>query len=347
METLWFVLLAWMLGVYAALDGFDFGVGALHLVVAKTSAERAQVLRSIGPVWDGNEVWLVAAGGTLFAAFPGLYARAFSGFYLPLIVVLWLLVFRALSIELRHQFEDLLWEQFWDVAFCLSSLLLIVFFGAAVGNLVRGVTYGPGGEFFTPFWTSFAVSAPVGILDWYTLCVAGTAVAALTSHGALWLAARTEGEVHRRAKALSRSLRLVCICAFVLVTAATAWVQPRLLANLVGRPWVGALGVAGLVAFTAVVPLAARLRFSMAFRVSGFGLVLMTMAAGTAAYPDVMPAVGEFPGPRLHELAASSGTLTRMLWWWVPGMLIASSYSVFMYRRMPKVFSETRSGLGG
>lgn len=340
METLWFVLLAWMLGVYAALDGFDFGVGALHLLVAKTPAERAQVLRSIGPVWDGNEVWLVAAGGTLFAAFPGLYAKAFSGFYLPLIVILWLLVFRALAIELRHQLDDALWEQFWDVAFCLSSLLLIVFFGAAVGNLVRGVTYGPDGEFFTPFWTSFTVNAPVGILDWYTVCVAVTATFALTSHGALWLAGRTDGEVQRRAATLSRVLTVTCLGSFVVITAATAWVQPRLAENFATRPWVLGLGLAGLLALAGVLPLAAKQRFRGAFRVSGLGVVLMTMAAGTAAYPDVMPAVGEVPGPRLADLAASENTLVRMLWWWLPGMLIASSYSFFMYRQLPAVFSE-------
>jgi len=137
MAELWFWLLAGMLAIYAVLDGFDFGVGMLHFVLAKNQAERDTLLRSIGPVWDGNEVWLVAAGGTLFGAFPALYAAAFSGFYLPLMLVLWLLLFRALGIELRHQLESALWHQFWDVAFSAASALLALFFGAALGNLVR------------------------------------------------------------------------------------------------------------------------------------------------------------------------------------------------------------------
>src|SRR6185503_8619411 len=169
MATIWFWLLALVLAVYAVLDGFDFGVGLLHFVIAKTPAERDTLLRSIGPVWDGNEVWLVAAGGTLFAAFPLLYATAFSGFYLPLIIVLWLLLFRALGIELRHHSDNPLWLQLWDVAFSASSALLAVFFGAALGNLVRGLPLNDRGEFFEPLWTDFRVGEVTGILDWYTL----------------------------------------------------------------------------------------------------------------------------------------------------------------------------------
>jgi cytochrome d oxidase subunit CydB len=139
MAELWFWLLAGVLAVYAVLDGFDFGVGMLHFAIGKTAPERDTLLRSVGPVWDGNEVWLVAAGGTLFGAFPLLYATAFSGFYLPLMIVLWLLLFRALGIELRHQIDNPLWHQAWDVAFCGASTLLALFFGAALGNLVRGL----------------------------------------------------------------------------------------------------------------------------------------------------------------------------------------------------------------
>ena len=165
MPELWFWLLALVLAVYATLDGFDFGVGMLHFVVGKSPAERDTLLRSIGPVWDGNEVWLVAAGGTLFAAFPVLYATAFSGFYLPLMIVLWLLLFRALGVELRHQLHSELWHQAWDVAFSASSALLALFFGAALGNLVRGLPLDEKREFFEPLWTDFRVGSVTGILD--------------------------------------------------------------------------------------------------------------------------------------------------------------------------------------
>src|SRR3977135_4650239 len=128
MGTIWFGLVAIMISVYVLLDGFDLGAGAIHLFVAKTDEERRQVLASIGPVWDGNEVWLLAAGGTLYFAFPQLYASAFSGFYLPLIMVLWLLILRGIGIELRAHIDNHVWQSFFDFIFCGSSALLDSFF---------------------------------------------------------------------------------------------------------------------------------------------------------------------------------------------------------------------------
>src|ERR1700688_691781 len=138
MGTLWFCLVAIMLTVYVLLDGFDLGAGAIHLLVAKTDEERRQVLASIGPVWDGNEVWLIAAGGTLYFAFPALYASSFSGFYLPLIMILWLLIVRGASVEFRNHIRSAVWQPMLDFLFCSSSLLLALFFGVALGNVVRG-----------------------------------------------------------------------------------------------------------------------------------------------------------------------------------------------------------------
>src|SRR3989442_15306540 len=132
MGTVWYCLVALTLVFYVLLDGFDLGAGILHLVVARTGEERRQVLRSIGPVWDGNEVWLLATGGTLFFAFPALYASGFSGFYLPLMIVLWLLVFRGVSIEVRNPVGSPAWAPLSDVGFCFSSLLVAVFSGAAL-----------------------------------------------------------------------------------------------------------------------------------------------------------------------------------------------------------------------
>src|SRR5467141_3702627 len=139
MGTIWFWLVAIMIAIYVLLDGFDLGAGAIHLLVAKTDEERRQVLASIGPVWDGNEVWLIAAGGTLYFAFPALYASSFSGFYLPLMMVLWLLILRGISIELRTHVDNRLWKSLWDAVFAGASTLLAVFFGAALGNVIRGV----------------------------------------------------------------------------------------------------------------------------------------------------------------------------------------------------------------
>src|SRR5947209_3532919 len=169
MGTIWFWLVAIMIATYVLLDGFDLGAGAIHLLVAKTNEERRQVLASIGPVSDGNEVWLLAAGGTLYFAFPALYASAFSGFYLPLMIVLWLLILRGASIEFRNHIQSAVWDPLWDFLFCTSSLLLAVFFGAALGNVVRGVPLDASGYFFEPLWTNFRLDDETGILDWYTI----------------------------------------------------------------------------------------------------------------------------------------------------------------------------------
>src|SRR3954464_9851849 len=148
METLWFILVALMITAYVILDGFDLGAGILHLIIARTDAERRTVIRTIGPVWDVNEVFLLAGGGTLFFAFPALYAASFSGFYLPLCIVLWLLIGRAIGIEFRHHVDSRVWTDFFDGCFCISSALLAIFFGAALGNIVRGVAINKDGTFF-------------------------------------------------------------------------------------------------------------------------------------------------------------------------------------------------------
>src|SRR5947199_340268 len=141
-----------MVAIYVVLDGFDFGAGIVHLFVARSEDERRQVLSSIGPVWDGNEVWLLAGGGTLYFAFPALYSAAFSGFYLALTMVLWLLILRGISIEFRNHIESPVWKPFWDAVFGGASALLALVFGIALGNVVRGVPLDEAGFFFLPLW---------------------------------------------------------------------------------------------------------------------------------------------------------------------------------------------------
>src|SRR5579863_1798614 len=148
MEAIWFCLVALILAGYVALDGYDLGAGIVHLFVARSDSERRRVLQSIGPFWDGNEVWLIAGGGTLLFAFPALYASSFSGFYLPLMIVLWLLILRGISIEFRNHVQSLVWQPLWDAVFAGASAMLAVFFGAALGNVVRGVPLNAAGEFF-------------------------------------------------------------------------------------------------------------------------------------------------------------------------------------------------------
>ncbi len=203
METIWFWLVAFMIAAYVVLDGFDLGAGILHLLIARTEPERQVVLRAIGPVWDGNEVWLIAAGGTLYFAFPRLYASGFSGFYLPLTIVLWLLILRGIGIEFRMHFDSAVWRGLFDGFFALSSLLLAVFFGAALANVLRGVPLQVDGYFFEPLWTDWRVGPEPGILDWYTVIGGATALTALAMHGATYIALKSEGDLNVRAQRMA------------------------------------------------------------------------------------------------------------------------------------------------
>ncbi|HZD92759.1 MAG TPA: cytochrome d ubiquinol oxidase subunit II, partial [Candidatus Sulfotelmatobacter sp.] len=200
MLFIWFWLVAVMLTAYVVLDGFDLGAGILHLAIARTDQERRTVIRSIGPVWDGNEVWLLASGGTLYFAFPLLYASGFSGFYLPLMIVLWLLVLRGIGIELRMHLESTVWRGFFDGCFGFASLLLTIFFGAALGNVIRGVPLNKEGYFFLPLWTNWRPGPDPGILDWYTVIAGVVALLALTVHGAHYVAVKTESDLNQRAR---------------------------------------------------------------------------------------------------------------------------------------------------
>jgi cytochrome d ubiquinol oxidase subunit II len=208
MGFIWFWLVAVMIVGYVVLDGFDLGVGVLHLFLVRTEAERRATLASIGPVWDGNEVWLLAGGGTLYFAFPLLYASAFSGFYLPLMIVLWLLILRGISIELRNHIDVGVWRALLDGVFGLSSALLTIFFGAALANVLRGVPLNADGYFFLPLWTNWQPGIHPGILDWYTVIGGLVALVALTLHGALWLTIKTSGDLAQRARRIVTPLWL-------------------------------------------------------------------------------------------------------------------------------------------
>jgi len=341
LAEVWYVLLAGMLAVYVILDGFDLGAGMLHLFVAKTNAERNVVLRSIGPVWDGNEVWLLATGGTMILAFPVLYARAFSGFYLPLMIVLWFLVFRALGIELRHHVDHPLWRQFWDVAFGLSSLLLTIFFGAALGNVVRGVAMDDAGVFFAPLWTNFMVDPKPGVLDWYTLIVALTATVAVAMHGAAWIGWRATGEVQRRCGSILSPLWTATLVLTVSTTVATYFVQPQMGQNLqstLGWWLAPGLAVAGLVGMRLF---ARREQWRATFFSSCAFLVGMLGSAAAAIFPFVLPARDPTRGLTIAQAATEPYGLQVALYWWVPGVLLAIAYFTFNYRNLPKRLSAT------
>src|SRR5215211_268325 len=333
METIWFIFVALMVTMYVVLDGFDLGAGAVHLFAARNDRERRTIIRAIGPVWDGNEVWLIAAGGTLFFAFPQLYASSFSGFYLPLIMVLWLLMIRGLSIELRSHLKDPLWASFWDAAFFFGSALLVIFFGAALGNVVRGVPVAEDGYFFQPLWTNFSPTNPnPGILDWYTIMTGLLALAALVVHGAGWVAVKTEGELNARARRAARIGWLALVALTAITTVATFSLRPGMLSSFSERPWgfvFPALAVAGLVL---VGYFGFRRRDSAAFLSSGAYIAGMMASTAFAIYPNVLPAVEPENSLTVHNASGSTYGLTVGLIWWTIGMALAAIYFVLIYR---------------
>ena len=348
METLWFCLVAVMLTVYVILDGFDLGAGLVHLWVARTSEERATVIRTVGPVWDGNEVWLLAGGGALFCAFPLLFATAFSGFYLPLMMVLWLLCGRALGIELRHQLDHPAWTGFWDVVFSLSSGLLALFFGVALGNVVRGVPIDADGTFFEPLWSSFEPGAGSGILDAYTVLTGLTATAALAHHGSLWIVKKTDGPPQDRARRVAGSMAWITIVLCVVSTVGTRFVQQKR-AFLFGQESVNVLGYGfPLLAAAGIgcsIAFRRRKRDLAAFVASSVFLLGMMLTVAFSLYPTVLPSSTD-PSRSLtiHNASAPPAGLRTMLAWWIPGILPVIGYFVFVYRRFSGKIDASEHG---
>jgi len=333
METIWFCLVAGMLAAYVVLDGFDIGAGILHLVVASDDTERQTILRSIGPVWDGNEVWLIAGGGTLYFAFPLLYASAFRGFYLPLTIVLWLLILRGIGIEFRAHIGSPVWRELFDGFFALSSMALAVFFGAALANVLRGVPLQADGYFFSPLWTDWRVGPEPGILDWYTVLGGATALVALAVHGATWLTLKTSGPLNARARRLTSRLWPVLLLLTLTSLAATMAVSPSLLVNYRTHalpnviPLVVAASLLGVWAFSN------RGRELEAFLSSSVFLAAMLAGAAAAIYPNLLPASGDSAlSITIFSAAAGRHALAVGLIWWSTGILLAIGYFIFVYR---------------
>jgi len=333
METLWFMIVAVMVAAYVVLDGFDLGAGVIYLGAARTADERQKIMRSIGPVWDGNEVWLLAAGGTLYFAFPLLYASSFSGFYLPLMVVLWLMMLRGIGIELRAHMQNPVWRGFFDVVFCASSTLLIIFFGAALGNVVRGVPLGPDQYFFEPLWTNFRVGTDNGILDWYTVLTGVIALVTLTAHGSLYVAVKTEDDLNRHARAVAKAAWPLQLLLTIVGLVATVYIRPGVLDNYKQH----AIGfLIPVVVFGALaVMMRAMLKHAdkTAFVASALYIVGMLVGAAFALYPVVLPASTD-PARSLtiYNTAAGHHGLSVGLTWWILGMILALGYFFFLFR---------------
>ncbi|MCL4842928.1 MAG: cytochrome d ubiquinol oxidase subunit II [Bryobacteraceae bacterium] len=334
LPVIWFCIVAVMIAMYVVLDGFDLGAGIVHLGVARNEDERRMVLKSIGPVWDGNEVWLLAGGGALYFAFPALYASSFSGFYLPLMIVLWLLILRGISVEFRNHIDNRIWKPLWDTVFCFSSALLAIFFGAALGNVVRGVPLNANGDFFLPLWTNFQPGPQPGILDWYTILTGVFAFLTLTLHGALWVNLKTENAIQARARSVARFAWIGVAALTVLVTIISFQIQPHLATSFQNLPLgyiFPTLAIAGLAGMFVFLRKGAD---DKAFYASCAYILGMLTSVVFGVFPNVLPAVSD-PNLSLtiHNASAPEYGLRIGLMWFTPGILLAASYTIFLYRK--------------
>jgi cytochrome d ubiquinol oxidase subunit II len=330
----WYTILAFMLTVYVVLDGRNFGAGALHWVVAKTPAERRQLVAAIGPLWSWDEVWLIAAGGVMFVAFPRFLAVAFSGYYLALFLVLWSLVLRGMAIEVGGHMENPLWETFWDFVFAVSNIVLAVLFGTALGNVARGVPLDAHGDFHMAFFTNFGVRGNVGLLDWYTVSLGVFALLMLSAHGANYLTLKTEGALHERSRALAPKLWLGVCAGFAVISVETWCVRPELFGDMLHRP----LALAAVaVAMAGGVAIFTGLRSGNEVRAFAGSCLLLTglLGSGAAAIFPVMLHSTLTPENTLtaYNCAASRESLAAGIVWWPFALVLSLGYYVFILRQ--------------
>ncbi len=324
MNVIWFWVLGAMLTAYTVLDGYDLGVGSMSLWIAKTDDERRLVLNSIGPVWNGNEVWLLAAGGMMVVSFPRVYAEGFSGFYLALMLVLWLLILRGVSIEFRSQSQNPLWRTLWDGGFWVGSILLALLLGVALGNVVRGLPIGADGYFQGTFGL---------MLNPYALLTGILSVVVLAWHGTNYLRVKTEGALFERAVRWSRTLWWIVVAMVIVDTIATFIVlsgSPRTF-HVYPAAWV----IPFLILAALVWGFLSRGtdRSNAAFRSSVLLIVALMLTAALTVFPNLLPStVGPQYSLNIYNSASSPHALLVSLIANGFGMIAVIVYSTYVHR---------------
>jgi cytochrome d ubiquinol oxidase subunit II len=323
LQVIWFLLIGVLLVGYAILDGFDLGVGFWHLFTQKDKERRA-FMTAIGPFWDGNEVWLLTAGGALFAAFPPVYATVFSGFYLAMMLVLFGLIFRAVSLDFRSHVDNPTWRKVWDVGFAIGSTLPAILFGVALGNVMRGLPLAANGDYTGSFFD---------LLNPFSLLVGLTGFSMIITQGAWYLAIKIDGEVAARAQGWGRIGWLAFVVLLLATTVVAFITQPHLLRNFSDAPllwlvpallWAG-VGLTGFWGFKAK-PLAAFITHSAT-------IALLMAVVGASIFPNMVPALND-PALSLTIMNASSSetSLMAMLVIALIGVPIVLGYTVWIYR---------------
>ena len=322
LNTIWFILVGVLFTGYAILDGFDLGIGALHLFTKKDE-ERRIMLNSIGPVWDGNEVWLVTGGGALFAAFPNVYATAFSGFYLALILLLVALIFRAVAIEFRSKQPMRWWRQTWDIGFSVGSILSALLIGVALGNIAWGVPIDARGEFAGTF---------LGLLTPYPLLVGITTVALFMMHGAIYGVMKTEGELHDKLRVWTmRCIIFFVICA-VTLTMGTLLYVPHMAARVRENPWLFSIALTNMLSIANIPREFHHGRDWRAFLSSCAAMITLMALFALNIFPDL---IYSHPNPEnsltIYNAASSPKTLGIMLVIAIIGVPIVIAYTICIY----------------
>ncbi|NWG27839.1 MAG: cytochrome d ubiquinol oxidase subunit II [Ignavibacteriaceae bacterium] len=322
LNTIWFLLIGALLSGYAILDGFDLGVGMLHLFV-KEDKERRIMINSIGPVWDGNEVWLVTGGGALFAAFPHVYATVFSGFYNAFMILLFMLIFRAVAIEFRSKQPMKWWRQMWDVAFSVASFLIALLMGIALGNIITGIPIGSDKEFIGTF---------LGLLNPYALLIGITTVALFMMHGAIYGVMKTEGELQARLRGwVNNSIIFFVIC-YVTATMATLIYYPHMVDNFRAVPILFVIALLNMLAIANIPREISKGRELRAFFSSAASIAALLLLFAIGIFPNI---VYSNPNPEysltIYNAASSEKTLTMMLIIALIGIPFVFAYTITIY----------------
>lgn len=322
LNIVWYFLVGLLLTGYAVLDGFDLGVGALHLLVKKDE-ERRILLNAIGPVWDGNEVWLVTGGGALFSAFPEVYASAFSGFYIPFMLLLVMLIFRAVAIEFRSKEPWPWWRQMWDISFCLSSVISSLLFGIALGNVALGLPIGADHEFRGDF---------VGLLNPYALLVGLTTLALFMMHASIYLVMKTEGELHDRIRDWIKNTIAFFVITYVTTTMTTLLYVPRMTEHIRRQPLFFVLALLNMLAIANIPREYYYGRDGRAFICSCLNVILLMSLFGLGIFPYLLPSsLNPADGLHIYNASSSQKTLGIMLVFAGLATPLVLAYTVSVY----------------
>ena len=323
LNTIWFLLVAVLIIGYAVLDGFDLGVGVLHLFTRNEEEKRIN-MNAIGPVWDGNEVWLLTGGGALFAAFPIVYATVFSGFYIALMLLLFALIFRAVSFEFRGKVESVKWKKTWDAAFGIGSLLPAVLFGVAIGNILRGIPIDGNGFFTGNFFT---------LLNPYSILVGILSLILFTMHGSIYMTMKSEGNQQQRMKNTAPRLWIAFVSVYVIVTMYSIFESGYLFESMLSNPLFWILFIPMLAAIIYIpVGLKSEKR-GRAFFASSFTIACMIGLMAASLFPRLVPSLTDLTNSlTIYNASSTERTLFTMLIIALIGMPLVIGYTIFIYR---------------